>query len=179
MFASKFIRMASLALFALAPAVVAVPRSVRALEQGIGRGTVSLPNFESEGMLTAALSSDDGARYCLDAALTQWIPSLPIPGLAFGGVYGELYEALPAGQGYKGLVEGSWLLLSEDTGHIEARVLRADDSGALRVVGAISGKFRLFSQPNDGVGDMEAARSQSFVLAGDLSLEYVLAHGHR
>lgn len=181
MFSSKLVTTAALSLFAVAP--VLAPRvvadggavGVPSLVHGVGQGTVSVPLEGGSGLLAAALLAEDGSRYALDANLSLWLADGIVPGQPFGGVYGVLRDAFPGRSALKAAVQGSWHMISDETGRLDAQVLRADDSGVVRTVGSISAKFRVALPSEDAPGDLGALHPEGFVYEGPLALDFALA----
>ena len=134
---------------------------------GVGVSNWVLANaVSSEGQLVAMLMSADGsAHYGLDALLTVWIPAGQASDQMFGGLYGRVFEAYPDGAAFKARVEGSWRMISEESGVIDAQVLEESPKGA-RVVGRINGKFRV--QRSGGGAGAESADSLSSATVGVL-----------
>ena len=119
------------------------------------------------------MSADGSAHYGLDAMLSIWIPSEPVPELMFGGLYGRIFAAYPSGDVFKARVEGTWKMVSDEIGELDAVALEDGPDGE-RVVGRISGKFRV-----DGIDRGLAvgnAGGNYAALSGDIGLQMVLAH---
>jgi hypothetical protein len=122
------------------------------LEQisGSAVGTIDMPTATELGILVAVGQSKDGRVFMLDAELTSVIPDLfdEHTRVAFGSVSGELYEAPVGGSGganapFDGVVEGMWRMDKSLEGSYEALVYERDDSKGLKLVGRISGMFRV------------------------------------
>jgi hypothetical protein len=183
MFASKHVRQIAIAMLVGAPVLVPAvaganpdgalaARVEQTLDHAAGRGTIVLPRLDKEGLVVATVLGESGAHYGLDAVLTIWIPSEPVPELMFGGVYGRVFQATPQDEQMKARLEGTWSMVDESTGVIQAQVIQDGAEGA-QVIGRIQAKFQVERQGEGaGVGN---AGGHLAPLAGELGLDMLLA----